>query len=177
MPDPAVTPIDDTVPKVDDLAVGEDLVFQRRWWRFERGIWGVFLIVILCDLAGLLGHGWLANATAATPDGALKSDYERIERSNSPSTMTVHFAPSAVRNGHVQLFVGTSVITGLGAQRIAPQPAVSAIGSGGVTYLFPVTRGPAEVEFQLQPDAPGIHRIHLETPGEPAIDKRVLVLP
>jgi hypothetical protein len=177
MVESSVTPVEDTVPRVDELAVGEDLVFQRRWWRFERAIWGVFLVVILCDLVGLLGHGWLAEAKTSTPDGALTIDYERIERGSSPSTMTLHFGQTAIHDGHVQVFVSDSVVKDLGAQRISPQPAVSAIGAGGLTYLFPAVRGPADVQFQLEPTEPGTHRFRISVPGEPAIDARVFVLP
>jgi len=177
MAEPSVTPVDDTVPKVDELAVGEDLAFQQRWWRFERFIWGVFLLVIMCDIAGLLGHGWLADAKASTPDRSLAIDYERIERGSSPSTMTLHFGPIAIHHGHVPVFVSDSVIRELGAQRISPQPAVSAIGSGGVTYLFSATGGPADVQFQLEPNVPGLHHFRISVPGEPAIEARVLELP
>ena len=177
MAETSVTPIDDTVPKVDELAVGEDLGFQRRWWRFERAIWGVFLVIILCDLVGLLGHGWLADAKATSPDGTLAIDYERIERGNSPSTMTLHFGPAAIHDGHVQVFVSNSIIRELGAQRISPQPALSAVGAGGVTYLFSATSGPADVQFQLEPTEPGMHRFHVAAPSEPAVDARVFVLP
>ena len=87
-----LNPVEDSVPKVDDeIAVGEDLEFQRRWWRFEKLVWTVFLIVIVCDLAGLFGRGWLAKAEASTPDRALTVSYERIERANTPSTMTLRF--------------------------------------------------------------------------------------
>lgn len=36
-------PVEDTVPKVNnEVAVGEDLNFQRAWWKVERGIWIFF---------------------------------------------------------------------------------------------------------------------------------------
>jgi len=177
MAETSLTPVDDTVPKVDELAVGEDLAFQHRWWRFERAIWSVFLVIILCDLVGLLGHGWLADAKASSSDGTLAIDYERIERGNSPSTMKLHFGPAAIHNGRVRVFVSNSVIRELGAQRISPQPAESAIGAGGVTYQFPATGGPADVQFQLEPTEPGMHRFHIAVADKPAVDARIFVLP
>lgn len=175
---PHTTPVEDTVPKVaGELAVGENLVFQRRWWRFERIIWPIFLLIVLLDLLGGLGHGWLAKAKATTPDGALTLDYERIERANTPSTMTLHFSPAAVRDGQIKVFVSDSVVQELGAQRIAPQPAVSAVGEDGINYTFPATVGPAEVQIQLQPSDPGVHRFRVRIPEAAAIEARVLVLP
>ncbi len=53
-------PVEDTVPKVDnEVAVGEDLPFQRKWWKFENAVWIVFSIVILLDLLGVFGRGYL----------------------------------------------------------------------------------------------------------------------
>jgi hypothetical protein len=66
------------VPKIDDqVAVGEDLDFQCKWWRFEDAVWCVFLAVLICDLLGLFGRGWFAKAERSTPDEALTLHYER----------------------------------------------------------------------------------------------------
>lgn len=175
---PFTSPVGDSVPKLDgDIAVGENLDFQRRWWLFERVVWGFFLLLILCDLLGLLGHGWLAKAHATVAGGALSIDYERIERANTPSMMTLHFGPAAIRDGQVEVFVSDSVVQDLGAVRLAPQPAVSTIGDQGIHYRFPATGAPAEVQIQLQPVRPGSHGFRVQTPGAPPIDARILVLP
>lgn len=173
-----LNPVEDSVPKVDDeIAVGEDLDFQRRWWRFEKLVWTVFLIVIVCDLAGLFGRGWLAKAEASTPDRALIVDYERIERANTPSTMTLRFGPAAIRHGQVQFHVSDAVMRDLGAQRIAPQPSTSTPGQGGISYVIPVTAAPAAVQIQLQPAAPGRYTFKIQLADAAPITRRVLVLP
>jgi len=173
-----LNPVEDSVPKVDDeIAVGEDLDFQRRWWRFEKVLWTVFLMVIVCDLAGLFGRGWLAKAEASTPDKALTVEYERIERANTPSTMTLRFGPAAIRNGHLQFHVSDAVVHDLGAQRIAPQPSTSTPGQGGISYVIPVTAAPAGVQIQLQPAVPGRYTFKIQLADVPPITRRVLVLP
>jgi hypothetical protein len=175
---PTISPLDDSVSKVnEEVAVGENLDFQRRWWRFERSIWVVFLILIVCDLLGLFGHGWLAKAKASVPDGSLSVEYERVERANTPSSMTLHFGPGAIRNRQVKVYIGDSIVENLGAQRIAPQPASSTIGQKGITYIFPATISPAAVRIQLQPAAPGLHKVRVQIPDEPPIEARVLVMP
>src|ERR1700679_3032394 len=51
-------PIDDSVAKVDgEVAVGEDLEFQRKWWKFERAVWLVFTLILVLTLAGAFGRG------------------------------------------------------------------------------------------------------------------------
>ena len=172
------TPVEDSVPKADnDVAIGEDLAFQRRWWRFERVIWGFFCLLLICDVVGLFGRGWLAKAQAADPSRTFLLDYERTERASTPSIMTIHFYPSAIREGKVQLFVSEDLIKTLGAQRISPQPEMSVIGNGGITYSFPATQTPAIAEIQLQPSFPGIHHFSIQTPGNQAVRATVLVVP
>lgn len=177
MSNPALTPVGDTVPKVDDeLAVGEDLDFQRRWWRFERVVWAFFLVVIVCDLVGLFGHGPLAEATASTPDKSLSVDYERVARANTPSMITLHFGYGAIRDGQVSILMSDSIFKDLGAQRIVPQPAATTIGEEGVTYSFPAT-SPAAVRIHLQPALPARPLIRFQLPDQPPVEARVLVLP
>jgi hypothetical protein len=179
---PFKSPVGDTVPRVDDqIAVGEDLEFQRKWWRFERIVWSIFVVILICDLLGLFGRGWLAKATQTTPDGALKLNYERIERADTPSIMTLHFNDAAIQDGKIHLFVSESVTRPLGAQRIAPEPMISAVGDAGNTYTFAATHGPATVQIALEPSFPGEHHFHIELLGEPSggesIDGSVFVVP
>jgi hypothetical protein len=174
---PPTTPVGDDVPKVGDVAVGENLEFQRKWWIFERVIWLVFLLVIACDLVGLFGQGWLAQAKMATPDGGLSIDYERVERASTPSTMVLKFGPAAFRDGKVQVYVSDVVVKELGAQRISPEPATSTLGDKGITYVFPATRSPAQAQIQLQPSTIGTHSFSVEMPGEPPLQASVFVLP
>ena len=47
-------PVGDSIAKVNnEVAVGENLDFQRKWWRFENFIWIFFTVIIVLDLAGL----------------------------------------------------------------------------------------------------------------------------
>lgn len=113
---PFLKPVEDTVPKVDNnIAVGEDLRFQHRWWTFERCIWLFFLLILVADALGLFGRGWLAKAQRSTPDNALTVKYERIERASTPSIMTIRLAPSAIQNGAAHIFLSNSIIDKLRA--------------------------------------------------------------
>lgn len=159
------------------IAVGENLEFQRKWWRFERVLWSLFLLLLLCDLLGLFGRGWLARAKRETADHALTLDYERIARASTPSIMTLKFGSAAIRDGRIQVFVSDSLVKPLGAQRIAPQPAVSAVGDGGITYTFDATRAPAMVQIQLEPSFPGLHDFRIQSLGSQPIEAHIFVVP
>lgn len=168
--------VKDSVARINkEVAVGEDLQFQERWWRFERTVWILFLFILLCTFAGLLGRGPLAGATLS--NDKLKVKFDRIARTGTPSLMEISFTPAAIHEGKVQLFVSESVVRELGAQRIIPAPAQTYIGNGGLTYIFPATRTPAFVKFGLQPDGPGVYRMAIGIAGEQPLESRVYVLP
>lgn len=171
-------PVGDDVPRVDGaVAVGEDLKFQQRWWRFERGVWIFFTLVLVADLSGALGRGPLANAKRQTRDGALLVKYERVERENTASIVTILPGPAAVQNGKVQIFVSDTVLRQLGAQRVIPQPESSAVGNGGVTYTFAATTLPMTVQIELQPSFVGPRRFVVGIPGGEQVEAKTFVLP
>jgi hypothetical protein len=175
---PFSKPVEDSVPKVDNaIAVGEDLDFQRKWWRFERIAWVLFGVIILCDVLGLFGRGYLANAERRTGDGSVDLKYERVERASTPSIMTFRFGPSAVHDGRIRLFVSEDVVKALGAQRISPQPAESVVGGGGITYTFPASDPDAVVEIMLEPSFPGVHSFEVGVPGSEMVREKVAVVP
>lgn len=180
MPSPVRTsPVKDNIAKVEnDLSVGEDLEFQRRWWRFEHVIWILFGVVIVLDLLGVFGRGILAKTHDQTRDAALNLQYERFQRFQTPSILTIHFGPEAIRNGRIQLWVNDSVIRGLGNQRIIPQPESSVLVDGGILYSFPAGSNPDSVEFALQPSAPGIEDFTLRLPAlGDQLTERVIIYP
>lgn len=173
-----IKPVVDSVAKSGGtVAVGEDLDFQRSWWKFERFVWVMFALILVADLSGLLGRGPLSKAEGQTSDGALRLKYEKVERSNTPSIMTVLPSAAALRDGSLHLFVSDSVIKELGAQRIIPAPASSTLGEGGVTYVFPATVMPMTVQFALQPSFIGRHAFSVGLSSQDAVSGKVLVLP
>ncbi len=171
-------PIGDSVAKInDEVAVGEDLRFQRRWWRFEHIVWKFFVLVIALDMAGLFGRGPLAEADMRSADGSFNVHYERIERTGTPSMLIVTLQRAAFVNGVATLYVNDSVVGDLGAQRVIPQPATTLIGDGGLTYTFPGRAPPADVRIELQPAGPGRFPIAIGVPGHAALSANVWVMP
>ena len=168
----------DEVPKVDNaVAVGEDLAFQERWWRFERIIWSVFLLIVVADMLGVFGRGWLSKAELHGPNTGMDVKYERVVRAMTPSVITIDFQPEAIHDGKVELFVSNTLLKELGNQRIAPQPERSSIGNGGVTYTFPATGVPAQIQFAMEASFPGVHGFQLQVPGMQRTGARVAVVP
>ena len=81
---PVSAPVEDSIARVnDEIAVGEDLDFQRKWWRFENAVWVIFTLIIVLDLCGVFGRGPIAKAERHSADGSIDVKYERIERTDS----------------------------------------------------------------------------------------------
>ena len=178
MPVQFAKPVEDSVPKVDnEVAVGEDLDFQERWWKFERIVWTAFVFILLLDVSGLLGRGPLAHTRVSSADQILNLKYDRVQRTGTPSMLDVTFGPSAIHDGTVKLFVSESLVKQLGSQRVNPQPADTVLGHGGLTYTFPASEPPATVQFELQPPGPGIHHFTVQVPGAQAVEAQVVVVP
>ena len=171
-------PVTDSVPQVDNaIAVGEDLSFQRRWWRFERAIWWVFGLLLLADAAGAFGRGYLSKAHQTTPDQTVDLQYERVVRANTPSVMSIKFGPGAVRDGQVKLHVSEAILQQLGAQRVIPQPAITTVEKEGVTYAFPVNGDAGMVQIALEPSFPGVHRFSIGVVGADTLAEKIAVMP
>jgi hypothetical protein len=176
--EPASKPLEDSVARVnDEIAVGEDLDFQRKWWRFENAAWVFFTLIIVLDLAGLFGRGPIAKAERRSTDGTIDLQYERIERTNSPSILTVRFAESAIHDGKISLYVSESLVKGLGTQRIIPAPQNTVVGEAGLTYTFPASRPPATIDLALEPTGPGIYDFVIGVAGAQPIHAKIFVVP
>jgi len=175
---PKTAPVEDSVSKVnDELAVGADLKFQRRWWAFENAIWVVFLLIVIADLLGCFGRGYFAHAEAQGTQGVIDVKYERIERFSTPSIMTVQFGPDAVHEGQIQLWASGELVKPLGTQRVIPEPSSSVLENGGVLYTFSSASHPSSIEFALEPAAPGVYPLTLQVPGTPPVTFKIYVMP
>src|ERR1700733_6457388 len=169
---------DSAVAKVnDEIQVGENLDFQRKWWRLEKIIWIFFTLVILLDIAGLFGRGPIAKAERRSADGTIDVKYERIERTDSPSVLTINFGSAAIQDGKIQLYVSNSLVKPLGTQRVIPAPKDTVIGAGGLTYTFPATKPPASVDLALQPSGPGIYDFTINVVGAQPVHAKIVVVP
>ncbi|HTD55468.1 MAG TPA: hypothetical protein VK670_08795 [Silvibacterium sp.] len=175
---PLTTPVQDTVSKLDNqVAIGEDLGFQRKWWKFERAAWVMLALILLLDITGAFGRGPIAKARTRAPDGSMLIDYERLERIGTPSMVTITFAESAMKSGTVTLYVTDGLVQKLGAQRVIPQPETTVLGHGGLTYTFSASGMPGSIEFDLQPTSVGPHNLVVQVVGAAPVTLNIFVFP
>jgi hypothetical protein len=170
--------IGDPVPRVnDEMAVGEDLPFQQRWWSFQRKVMIVFAVAIALDLLGVFGRGPLAHGHATLSQGAADVKYDRVERAGTPSILTIELRQGAVRDGKVDLWVDGALTKDLGTQRVIPQPTTSSIDEDGIRYVFPVEKPPGKIQFALQPAHPGVYPLRMRVGDGPVETLHMVVTP
>jgi hypothetical protein len=170
-------PVEESVSKVNEVEVGEDLDFQRKWWRFENFVWVIFSLIIVLDLCGVFGRGPFAKAERRAVDGTIDVMYERVERTESPSILTIRFGQSAIVDGKIKLYISESLVQELGTQRIIPAPLASEIGKGGLTYTFLASTSPASVDLALEPSGPGLYKFTIGVVGAEPVHAKVFVVP
>lgn len=178
MPASATTePVQDSVSKAnDELAFGSDPEFQRRWRKFERGVWIFFTLLLVLDVLGVFGRRPLAKARMRAGDASAEVTYARVERHGTPSYLTVRFGPSSVHDGKVRLWVSESLVKVLGTSACRRNPNRQPSRVRGILYIFPRALPPA-AQFALQPTSVGPASISLQVPGRERLSASIFVMP
>jgi hypothetical protein len=148
-----------SVTRVDGMEIEQDLEFQRRSWTFQRAGWVVMILVLVAALAGLLGAGPLSSSTV-TVAGALRVEYQRFSRYQTPETLVVHVDPAAVRDSAVRIGLDRDYLGVSKVETVTPPPVSVRADGSELTYEFAVGRPdqPVMVTFVMQPERLGFSR-------------------
>ncbi len=163
--------------RVGDLEVAQDLGFQRREWRVQRVAWVVLAAVLAAGLAGLLGSGPLAQASAEA-DG-LSVRYDRIMRDRAPSEVRFTLAPGLAAGGEAEIWIDRALLGRAEIQRIVPEPESERADGERVVFTIAVADpdAPAEVTFALEPHDAGGFAAGAGIVDGPRVDLSGFVLP
>jgi hypothetical protein len=165
-----------SLERQSDIDIGYDYIFERRWARFERIVWGLFTLLIAAGLAGIFGRGPMNQVKRTLGDGS-RVQYERIVRFKSPTRVNFELPAN---QGVAQIEADLSTITKLGLQQVFPQPTRD-WGSEqvGPLQFQSVTSGTNSVFVQLamQPAALGFVTSTYIVNGRTTVRIRQLVLP
>src|SRR5690606_16188640 len=111
--------------------------------------------ILLAAAAGLFGAGPLAGRQASSADGALRVEYPRFARVQSPFPLRL-----TVRNataGPLRVWISREYLRKLDLRRVTPPPERTLLGGDRVLFEFPWEGAPgeADVTFLLGANAPG----------------------
>jgi hypothetical protein len=167
--------------RAGDLEIDEDLSFQRREWRVQRGGWVVMAVLILLALLGLTGRGPISQATAGDRDDPFWIEYARIARFEAPAEIRFHARPDAIANGQLEVWVATGFLDRVQIEAISPEPEAVTAAAGRLIYTFAVSDEnvdePLAVTFRFQYETIGRQRGEAGILNGPAQSFNPLVLP
>lgn len=153
------------------------LGFQRRSWRVERLGWLAMLGLVLAGLLGAFGgSGWLAGATATTPDGALRITYDRVQRQMLPTVFRVE-ALRPPPDGRLQLRLGDALPAHWRVRSLLPHPAESHSDAGDLVLTLQAGSPGPLVALEAEPEGAGIFRLAVGLADGPPAILRILVWP
>jgi len=110
------------VQRIGDLDIDQDIAFQRKEWRVQRGAWLIAVLVLLLALSGLFGGGPLANASVSDTANVLTVDHQRIDRMHSPSSISLKVIPAGTQPT-LELWIDNDYLDGLKIVSIRPEPS------------------------------------------------------
>jgi len=144
-------------PAPSQLLDEQDLRFQRWEWRLERVGWAALAAVAVAAMLGLFGGGPLGRQSAASDDGGVSVEFDRMLRCQAEARLRVTIAapPKPVRGSagrEVAVWLSREYLDAVELQRVVPDAARESAGADGTTFEFHIARDqPADITFDFQP--------------------------
>lgn len=140
----------------DELEVGYDLVFERRFHYVEIAGRVFLVLVVALALSGLLGRGPFSHESVRTPGGGPSVDYEPVARYDTPTQVTLHLHP-APGQSTTTVVIDSGFIEPMGLTALQPTPLASVAHRGGLALTFGVqpTQADTLVRLELKPSVVG----------------------
>ncbi len=165
-------------PINDELEVGFDQPFEKRWLWAEQVGRVVMVLFIAAGLAGLLGRGPFSHHTAQSAQSALAVDFEPIARANAATQVTFHL-DNPTEQPTLDLFISTNVVEPMGLTRILPDPIRSKVVKNGIVLTVGVPTGTvnAELRLALMPTQLGSNQLEARLGDHPPLKWTQYIVP
>lgn len=169
----------ETVNRTDDIELGCDLTFERRWWRIQRIGWVILTLLILAGVLGIFGHGPLSEATVNPSGSKLQVHYDRLARRETPTLLQLRLDKSAIASGEVRIRLNRPLLDCMQLQTIIPAPLMTQPLADGARFVFRTdpTRDWAIIVFVENPTTPGFVDSEVTVEGATPVRFRQFVYP
>jgi hypothetical protein len=144
----------------DELEVGFDARFERRWIWVQRVGTAVAIVFVGSVIAGLMGRGPYSHDSVSPPGAGMSVDFEPVARAQTPTQITFHIRNESGAS-ELRLFVSTTVVEPMGLERVIPQPLASSPVQSGLEMTFPVAPGERDGHVRLVVQPSGVGPIEL----------------
>lgn len=156
--------------------VNEDITFQRKVWRFERGGWYVLLVIILLTLAGLFSKGPLSSRELESENGTLRVKYELFNRNGDEDSVVIHAYGKP--DSTIVLEIGGELFEGNSIQTLQPQPLRTTTSGRDLRFTLQTdSEGEATLYMTLQSDGAGLYRGYLKLLPNQSVDFSRFIYP
>lgn len=169
----------DTVSRTEDIEVGCDLDFERRWWRLQRIGWVIFVLLLIAGVLGLFGHGPWSKATANPPGSELRVCYDRLARRETPCILELHLEKAALTSTEVRIHLNRALVERMQLKEIVPVPVQAEPLADGARFLFRIDPScdSAVIHFSENPTTPGIVDAEITVEGAQPVRFRQFIYP
>lgn len=169
----------ETISRTDDLELGCDLAFERRWWRIQRIGWVILPLLILGGVLGIFGHGPLSEATAHPSGSELQVHYDRLARRETPTLLQLRVDKAAIASGEVRIRLNRALLDSMQLKQIIPEPLMTQPLADGARFIFRTdpTRDSAIIVFVENPTRPGFVESEVSVEGAKPVRFRQFVYP
>jgi hypothetical protein len=143
--------------RIGELDVGQDLEFEKRWWKIERTGWALIALVLLAALLGFLGPGPLTKQTAGDRHGPLWLEYYRFHRYQAPVELRVNVGAEAAKDNHLAIWINQQYIDAIHIDHVDPEPESVELADQRFIYTFKAAELSAagRIVFHFKPTAFG----------------------
>ena len=134
--------------------IDEDMVLQRKVWRFERLGWYGLVVLIGLTLAGLFSKGPLSSTEVRSADGQVRVEYQRFLRNGSSDALVIHLQGRA--GATLEVEINGELLQGFNVEMLQPQPLkASTAGEGIKLWVLADNDGRATLHLTLRSDGVG----------------------
>jgi len=154
------------------LILDDDPDFQRRFWRVQRFVWGLFALVILLALAGGAGAGGVLATRHVKAGEGVEVRFPAIARWRTPAHLAVGF--DAERSTEIEF--DHAFLELYAIDRAVPDPQSAELTRRGIRMSFSADGG-GVAYFDLVPRHPALGRRVSIRVGDEDFRYQAFVLP
>jgi hypothetical protein len=161
------------------LQIDADLAYQERTWRVQRIAWGIFVVLIIGGLSGLLGSGPLSHSSAGSPGDGFTVDYDRLARAHASTTLVMHIDRRLSRNDEVGIVLSGDAVRTIEFESTTPPADGTSLNPAGAVLRFRTDRQPGELTVILyaKPRQMGALTSRIGVQGGPVHEIRQWIYP
>jgi hypothetical protein len=161
----------------EGIEVADDMVFQRRSWRWQRAGRLLVFAFVAVALTGAFGGGGLANVHAVAPDGRVVVEHRRVLRNEADATVVVRFTVANSTDSPV-LWASASLLDAFEVEGMTPRAEREWREGDRLVWKFDGrTQGALEVRLHLRARESGRHAGEIGLVGAEAAPVVLWVLP